>query len=65
MNVYNPPHDSPYRLEVELFDAHIHDFISSAHEKVLKKDLDLINVLIVSDVNLPGIDWSLLSSNDA
>ena len=63
INVYNPPHDSPYRLEVELFDTYLHDIISSAHEKVL--DLDLIDVLIVGDVNLPGSDWSLLSSNNA
>ena len=65
INVYNPPHDSPYRLEVELFDACIHDIISSAHEKALKNNLDLINVLIVGDVNLPGFDWSLLSSKNA
>ena len=65
INVYNPPHDSPYRLEVEFFDTYLHDIISSAHEKVLKNDLDLIDVLIVGDVNLPGIDWSLLSSNNA
>ena len=64
-NVYNPPHDSPYRLKLELFDANIHDIISLAHEKVLKNDLDLIDVLIVGDVNLPGIEWSLLSSNNA
>ena len=63
--VYNPPHDSPYCLKVELVDAYIHDFISSAHEKTLKNDLDIINVLIVGDVNLLGIDWSLLSSNNA
>ena len=43
----------------------LNDIISSAHEKVLKNDLDLINLLIVGDVNLPGIDWSLLSSNNA
>ena len=65
INVYNPAHDSPYRLEVELFDTYLQDIISSAHEKVLKNDLDLINVPIVGDVNLPGIDWSLLSSNNA
>ena len=65
LNVYNPPHDSPYRLEVEFSDAYLHDIISSTHEKVLKNDLDLINVLIVGDVHLPRIDWSLLSSNNA
>ena len=65
INVYNPPHESPYRLEVKLFDTYLHEIISSAHEKVLKNNLDLINVLIVGDVNLPGIDWSLLSSNNA
>ena len=65
INVYNPPYDSPYRSEVELFDTYLHDIISSAYEKVLKNDLDLINVLIVGDVNLPGINWSLLSSSNA
>ena len=65
LNVFNPPHDSPYRLEVEFSDAYLHDIINSNHEKVLKNDLDLINVLIVGDVHLPGIDWSLLSSNTA
>ena len=65
INVYNPPHYSPYCLDLEMFDAYKHDIISSAHEKVLKNDLDLINLLIVGDVNLPGIDWSLLSSNNA
>ena len=48
-----------------MFDAYKHDIISSAHEEVLKNDLDLINLLIVGDVNLAGIDWSLLSSNNA
>ena len=65
INVYNPPHDSPYRLEVEFFDAYLHNIISSAPEKVLKNGLDLINVFIVGDINLPGIDWCLLSSNNA
>ena len=48
-----------------MFDAYLHNIISSAREKALKNGLDLINVLIVGDVNLPGIDWSLLSSNNA
>ena len=65
IKVYNPPHNSPYRLEVELHDAFLQGIISSAHEKVLKTDLDLVNLLIVGDVNIPGINWSLLSSNNA
>ena len=65
INVYHSPHDSPYRLEVEFFDAYFHDIISSAHEKFLKNGLDLINALILGDVSLPAIDWSLLSSNNA
>ena len=65
INVYNLPHDSPYRLEVELFDAYLQDIISLAHDKVFKNNLDLINVLIVGDLNLPGVDWSLLSGNNA
>ena len=64
IEVYNLPHDSPYCLEVELFDAYLQDIISSAHEKVCK-NLDFINLLIVGDVNLPRVDWSLLSSNNA
>ena len=64
IKVYSPPYDLPYRLEVELLDAVLQDIISSAHENVLKNDLDLIYVLIVGDVNLTGIDWSLLSSNN-
>ena len=65
INVYNPPHDSPYYLEVKFFDAYIQDIVSLAHEKVLNNDLDLINVLIVKDVSILGVDWSLLSSNNA
>ena len=53
INVYNLPHDSPYCLEVELFDAYLQDIISSAHEKVCKNNLDFINLLIVGDVNFP------------
>ena len=53
INVYKSPNDSPCCLEVELFDAYLHDIISSAHEKVLINYLDLINVLMVGDVNLP------------
>ena len=65
IKVYNPPHDSPDRLEVELFDTYLHDIINSAHEKVLRNDLNLFNVLIVGDVSLPGIYWSLRRSNNA
>ena len=65
INVCNPPDVSPYCLEVELFDAHLQDIISSAHEIFFKNNLDLINVLIVGDIKLPGLDWSLLSSNNA
>ena len=48
-----------------MFDAYLHNIISWAHEKAIKNGLDLMNVLIVGDVNLPGIDWSLLSNNNA
>ena len=65
INVCNPPDVSPYCLEVELFDAYLQDINSSAHEIFLKNNLDLINVLIVGDIKLPGLDWSLLSSNNA
>ena len=36
INVYNPPHDSPYRLDVKLFDTYLHGIISAAHEKFLE-----------------------------
>ena len=65
INVYKSPNDSPCRLEVELFDAYLQDIICSTPEKVLKNCLDLINVLTIGDVNLPGTDWGLLSSNNA
>ena len=65
VSVYNPSNDSPYHLEVKIFDAYLHDIISSAHEKVLKNNLDLSNVLIVGEVNVPGIGWSVLGRNNA
>ena len=65
IKIYHPPHNSHYRLEVELFNDFLQDIIISAHEKVFKNDLDLINLLMVGDLNFSGTDSSLLSSNSA
>ena len=48
-----------------MFNAYLHDIFSWAPENVLKKDIDLINLVIVGGLNLPGFDWSLLSNNKA
>ena len=50
---------------MKFFDAYIQDIVSLAHEIFFKNYLDLINVLIVNNVNIPGVDWSLLSKNNA
>ena len=36
INVNNPPHDSPYSLEIELLNAYLQDIISLTHKIVLK-----------------------------